>query len=191
MAFFPRFLLWYGVVFGILDWLSDIVYLISKQIESEALKNAVAAFIVLQPILYVFVHAIYMASHTTIENYKDRMVLVSLSPVYAILQYTKLLSAHGGLHKWFVEITRVGGKLKLISLENCFKVGVFIEFFLQTVPQMVIQVTINNSQVWDAPAKFSFAMAVMLFIRDVTLITLYIIKKFIDASNGEEPLIRP
>jgi hypothetical protein len=57
---------------------------------------------------------------------------------------------------------------------------------------MIIQVTINNSQIWDAPAKFSFAMAVMIFFRDVTLITLYLIKKFIDSSNGgEEPLIRP
>lgn len=34
-------------------------------------------------------------------------------------------------------------------------------------------------------------MAILLFLRDVTLITLYIIKKFIDSSNGEEPLIRP
>lgn len=85
MAFFARFLLWYGVLFGILDWLSDIIYVSTKQIENEALKNAVAAFIVLQPVLYLFIHAIYMASHTAIESYKDRMVLISLSPIYAIL----------------------------------------------------------------------------------------------------------
>jgi hypothetical protein len=85
MAFFARFLLWYGVVFGILDWLSDIVYLQTKEIENEAFKNAVAAFIVLQPIMYLFVHAIYMASHAAIESPKDRFALVSLSPLYALL----------------------------------------------------------------------------------------------------------
>ena len=64
MAFFGKFLLWYGVIFGILDWLSDIVYVQSKDIESPALKNAVAAFIVIQPVWYLFMHALYMASHS-------------------------------------------------------------------------------------------------------------------------------
>jgi hypothetical protein len=68
MAFFPKFLIWYGVVFGILDWLSDIVYLQTKSIDNEALKNAVAAFIVLQPLWYFFLHAVYMASHPLIES---------------------------------------------------------------------------------------------------------------------------
>ncbi len=76
-----------------------------------------------------------------------------------------------------------------MTLENCFKVQVFAEFFLQTIPQMILQVTINNQTVWDSPAKFSFAMAILLFLRDVTLITLYFVKKFID--NSAEPLIRP
>lgn len=54
---------------------------------------------------------------------------------------------------------------------------------------MIIQVTINNQSTWDSPAKFSFAMAILLFLRDVTLITLFFVKKFID--NSVEPLIRP
>ena len=54
---------------------------------------------------------------------------------------------------------------------------------------MILQVTINNQSTWDAPAKFSFAMSVLLFLRDATLITLYFVKKFIDHSA--EPLIRP
>lgn len=57
------------------------------------------------------------------------------------------------------------------------------------MPQMIVQVTINNSSIWDGPAKFSFAMSILLFIRDVSLITVYFIKKFIDHSA--EPIIRP
>jgi hypothetical protein len=50
-------------------------------------------------------------------------------------------------------------------------------------------VTINNQTEWDAPAKFAFAMNILLFLRDVTLITVFFIKKFIDHS--EDPSIRP
>lgn len=42
---------------------------------------------------------------------------------------------------------------------------------------------------WDSPAQFSFAMSVLLFIRDASLITLFIAKKFID--DNADPLIRP
>lgn len=79
--------------------------------------------------------------------------------------------------------------MRLTTLENCFKVQVFTEFFLENVPQLVIQVTINNETVWDGPAKFAFAMNILLFLRDVTLITMFFIKKFID--HTEEPYIRP
>lgn len=54
---------------------------------------------------------------------------------------------------------------------------------------MIVQVTINNFQIWDGPAKFSFAMALLLFLRDVTLISIFFVKKFIDQT--QEPLIRP
>ena len=79
--------------------------------------------------------------------------------------------------------------LQLLTLENCFKVQVFVEFLLETVPQMIVQVTINNSTMWDGAAKFSFAMSVLIFVRDATLITLFIARKFIDQSS--DPLIRP
>jgi len=109
--------------------------------------------------------------------------------LYAVLQYTKLLGAFPNVHKWFLSKGDVKGTLPLLTIENCFKVQLFTEFFLQTLPQMILQVTINNAQIWDSPAKFSFAMALLLFLRDVTLITLYFIKKFIDQSA--EPMIRP
>lgn len=33
MALFAKIIIWYGVIFGILDWLSDIVYVTTKEIE--------------------------------------------------------------------------------------------------------------------------------------------------------------
>ena len=70
MGFSGKFLLWYGVVFGILDWVSDIIYVLSKTSQntdgmiSPALLNACVAFIIIQPIFYFFIHTVYMASHS-------------------------------------------------------------------------------------------------------------------------------
>jgi hypothetical protein len=106
-----------------------------------------------------------------------------------VLQYTKLLGALPNLHKKLYDRLDVKNPLPLTTLENCFKVQIFVEFFLQTIPQMIIQVTINNQTKWDSPAQFSFAMAILLFLRDASLITLYMSRKFID--NIAEPKIRP
>ena len=142
MASFGKFLIWYGVVFGILDWLSDIVYVQTKQIDDPSFQNACKAFILLQPIWYFFLHFVYMASQA--HSPTDKVKLVLLSPVYAALQYLKVLSAFPSVHRWFTN--RQGGNaLPLTTLENSFKVQVFTECLLETIPQMIIQVTINNA----------------------------------------------
>ena len=132
------------MVFGILDWLSDIVYVQSKFISNTGLKDGVKGFIVLQPIFYAFLHIVYMASNPEIETLSQRIKLVLLSPVYAALQYTKLLGASTVIQKKLYDKLDVKKPLQLVTLENCFKVQVFGEFFLQTLPQMILQVTINN-----------------------------------------------
>jgi hypothetical protein len=99
--------------------------------------NACRAFIVLQPFFYFFIHVIYMASHTQIKTVRDRAVLIFLSPVYAVLQYTKLLAAFPSIHQWYM--AKAGDNyLQLLTLENTFKVQVFLEFFLETLPQMIV-----------------------------------------------------
>ena len=91
----------------------------------------------LQPFFYFFIHVIYMASHTQIKTVKERTILILLSPVYAFLQYTKLLGAFPSVHHWYV--AKAGDNyLQLLTLENTFKVQVFIEFFLETLPQMIV-----------------------------------------------------
>jgi hypothetical protein len=57
--------------------------------------------------------------------------------VYAVLQYTKLLAAFPSIHQWY--IAKAGDNyLQLLTLENTFKVQVFLEFFLETLPQMIV-----------------------------------------------------
>ena len=43
--------------------------------------------------------------------------------------------------------------------------------------------------VWTGAARFSFAISILLFIKDITLITMYVIRRFIDHSH--DPKLRP
>jgi len=54
---------------------------------------------------------------------------------------------------------------------------------------MIIQVTNNNNLGWTGIARLSFAVSVILFAKDVTEITIYVIRKFID--NKDNPDMRP
>jgi len=177
---------WYGVIFGILDCTTNIVYFHSTQFANPTLENACLGFIVLQPLFYAFVFAISMASSPLVESTLERFRMVLVAPVYALLQYLKLLGAFEGVHGFFLERFRVRENVKLVSLENCFKVQVFVEFGLENLPQLIVQGTNNNLTQWTVIARLSFASIVLLFVKDATLVTLYAIRKFIDhASNPE------
>ena len=92
----------------------------------------------LQPIFYIFLHLVYMAANSEIQTVTQRVKLIALSPVYAALQYTKLLGASSFAQKKLYDKLEVSAPLKLVTLENCFKVQVFTECFLSTIPQMII-----------------------------------------------------
>ena len=115
-------IIYYGVIFGILDWISDIVYFSSVKFENDSLKAACATFIVIQPIWYIFLYTVYMASHTTIESPKERLRLILLSPLYALLQYSKILGGFFKLHDFFLIRFKIKDTLQLLTLENCFKI---------------------------------------------------------------------
>lgn len=176
--------MYYGVVFGILDWISDIVYLNGIEFHNDSLKMACITFIIIQPIWYLFIYLIYVASHTKIETTKERLKYAAWGPFYALLQYLKLLSLNSRMHDIFIKRLNVVEGYKLLTLENCYKVMIFTEFFLETLPQIILQVTNNNIVGWNGAARFSFAISIILFVKDVTLLTMYIIRRFIDQTSN-------
>ena len=115
--------------------------------------------------------------------------MILLSPVYALLQYTKLLASFERVHDFFISKFKIADNIKFITLENCFKVQVFVEFFFETLPQLIIQSTNNNMTEWSSVANFSFAMTILLFMKDATILTLYLIRRFIDGASNPE--LRP
>ena len=67
-------LLWYGIIFGMLDWISDIVYYSHIPFHNSSLKAACIVFIILQPIWYIFLYIVYVASHPEIDSHRDRII---------------------------------------------------------------------------------------------------------------------
>lgn len=54
---------------------------------------------------------------------------------------------------------------------------------------MIIQASYNNQWGWSGVANFSFAMIIILFIKDATILTLFTVRKFIDGAS--DPKLRP
>lgn len=79
--------------------------------------------------------------------------------------------------------------MKLITLENSFRVQIITEFLFENLPQLIIQSSNNNITKWSSISNFSFAMIIFVFIKDVALLTLFSIRKFID--NSSNPELRP
>lgn len=63
-----------------------------------------------------------MASNSLIDNNKERFRMIALSPLYAVLQYLKLLGTFEKVHNYFVVKFKVQENIKLMTIENCFKV---------------------------------------------------------------------
>ena len=77
----------------------------------------------------------------------------------------------------------------LMSLENCFRVQTVIELFAHTIPMIIIQAQNNNDTEWTGMAKFSMLVLAIMLVKNLSLVTIYIIRKTIDGMM--DPDMRP
>ena len=78
-------IIWSGVALGILDWVFDVAYAASATFSSDALRSACVTFIVVQPVWYIFMFLVYVASHEEIDSATERRTKMLLAFPYAIL----------------------------------------------------------------------------------------------------------
>jgi len=154
------------------------------------------------------VFILYILQHHDAENVGDKCKKIGLAPLFMILQQVKVLSGFESVHAWFGKIFGYSESYHLLSMENTFKLQTVIELFFQTVPQMIIQSSNNNAVVaaartaakaidnnteevfkWNGLATFTMILSVLMFIKNLGLITIYVIRRFID--HREDPPMRP
>jgi hypothetical protein len=121
MAFCGTLIIWVGIILGLADILTDIAYYKKTTFANSSLKSACAVFILIQPIWYLFIYIVYIASHAEIHSTKERVIKLLATPVFAILEYLKILPGIERLHDFFSYLFSMNEKHKLLTIENCYK----------------------------------------------------------------------
>jgi hypothetical protein len=131
-------IIWSGVILGILDWLSDLVYASTAEFATSGGKRACISFIIMQPLWYVFMFVVYVVSHEEIGLAKERCEKVLLSIPYAGLQWFKLMGSFEQFNEFIYEKFSRRDQFLLFNLENSYRIQIFVELILQTLPQIII-----------------------------------------------------
>lgn len=134
MAFCGTLIIWFGIILGIADIITDIAYYKSTEFSNNSLKSACAVFILIQPIWYTFIYIVYVASHSEIYTTKERIIKVLATPIFAVLEYLKLLPGIERFHDLFSYIFSFNEKHKLMTIENCYKIQILTELALESLP---------------------------------------------------------
>jgi hypothetical protein len=106
-----------------------------------------------------------------------------------LLQQVKLLSGLEGIHKRFSERVGYDERFALMTLEGCFKVQTIVELFFHTVPLMIVLCLSNELTKWTGIAKLMLIVLIVMLIKNLSLVTVYVIRRFID--NANDPEMRP
>ena len=122
-------LLTVGLIIGILDWLTDIIFAIVTDFQSDSLEMACYGFIIIHPVFYCFLFATYGISHPNGEkDWKDRIKYIYLSPLYSVMMYIKILPAYMKVYNWFSTKFRIITEdlnLDMFSIESYYRIQIF------------------------------------------------------------------
>lgn len=100
-----------------------------------------------------------------------------------------MLSGVEAIHKKFSELAGFDERFPLITIEGSFKVQTFVELFFHTVPLMIVLCLSNEQTKWNWIAKLTMIALIVMLIKNLSLVTVYVIRRFID--NANDPEMRP
>jgi hypothetical protein len=105
--------------------------------------------------------------------------------------YIKILPGYLKVFNWFSRKFRISvedNNMAMFTIENFYRIEIFTELFLQTIPMMILQVTQNNEDGWKAIGVISFLFALTLLVKDTTQVVVFISHRVFD---GIESNLRP
>ena len=80
-------------------------------------------------------------------------------------------------------------KFKLMEIENLYRIQTFLELFFLTVPMLICISSVSNAIEWTLMARLAIILAALMFAKNLCVITIFAIRKFIDGA--EDPPMRP
>lgn len=178
--------IWLGVLLGVLDWFTDGVYYAQAKFASDSLESACLTFIFFQPLWYIFMFIVYIASHEHIEDRGERGEKMCLAVPYAVLQQLKLLGSFDKTNMIIFGKFLRRDQFLLFNLENSYRVQIVIELVLEAFPQIIIQAMNNNQTRWDDRAikLTSFLVSVAVLVKNVAILTVFFVRTVIERRES-------
>lgn len=105
--------------------------------------------------------------------------------------YIKILPGYLKVYNWFsikFRIVTEDHNLAMFSIESYYRIQIFCELFLQTIPMMIIQVSQNNDDTWTGIAVISFLVSLVMLIKNGYQVTAFLSHRVFD---GVESNMRP
>ena len=179
-----------GVILGNIEYLVYIVWAITTDFKQTTAQKACWLFIVTQPLWHLFIYVLYMGQHNDIRTGGERCKKIVISPLFALAMQAKLLANFDSIHHRFcIRFNTPDVKFNLMTLENLFRIQTFLELFLLTLPQMICVSAQSNADEWTILARIAIVVAALMFTKNLSVMTIFVIRKFIDGA--EDPPMRP
>ena len=187
---YSKIFLWIGIVLGNFEYLFYLIWAATTEFTSEAAQKACMVFIVTQPLWNVFIFMLYMGQHQDIQQTGERCKNIAISPVFALLMQAKVLSGIDFVHGWFCNRFNLSEvRFNIMSLETLYRIQTGLEFFLNTLPMMIVISSVSNELEWSGVGRLAIAVSALMFIKNLSIVTVFAIRKFID--DQEDPPLRP
>ena len=131
-----------------------------------------------------------MGQHSDIRSGGDRCKKIAISPLFMLAMQSKLLTGLDGIHHRFcLRFNTPEVKFNLMTMESLYRIQTFVELFLLTVPMMIIVSAQSNAIEWSVLSRVCIILAALMFAKNLSVMTIFIIRKFIDGA--EDPPMRP
>ena len=187
-----QIVIWLGMVLGNLETLICLLYAAFVPFASNGYMKAFMVFFIGQPLWYFFIFALYMATQGDRIAAGKRCCYIGNAFVYFLVMWTKLLAGSERFHRWaLLRMSVDETEFQLMSLESCFRVQTAVELFVHTVPMIIVQAANNNAgdDGWTGIAKVSMLVLAFMLIKNLSLVTIFVIRKSIDGLI--DPDMRP
>lgn len=180
-----------GVVLGNLEYLMYIIWAMTAEFPSDNASKIAWIFIITQPLWSMFIYILYIGQHSDIRQGSERCRKILIGPIFMLATQSKVLSGFDGLHHRFcVRFGLPDTKFNLMTLENLYRVQTFLEFLFLTIPMLIVISSVsNNNDQWTGVARLAVILSCLMFTKNLSIMTIFIIRKFIDGA--EDPPMRP
>jgi len=182
--------LWIGIILGNFEYLFYIIWAASSEFTSASASNACWIFIIAQPFWNLFIFMLYMGQHADIRASGERCKKIALSPLFALAMQTKTLSGLDFVHhKFCVRFNIPEVRFNIMAAESLFRIQTLSELILLTVPMMIVISSVSNALEWSGVGRLAIAFSALMFIKNLSVVTIFAIQKFIDGAD--DPPMRP